>query len=162
MNPSSLHALIIDRHFGELSDEGCELLEHYLAENAGARAEAERIVESLSITQTVMLRHPELSRVRGGENPRFAVRRSLHMQWLARAAGVILFAGLAAMAGFTAGRSGSRVAKSELAGAPIAMSPAKPNNASPWARYRMAFDPTGSGVQVVRVDPVGAENSGPR
>jgi hypothetical protein len=47
--------LIIDRHFGELSPEAAELLEHHLAaECCDARAEAERI---LSIARKLVLAH---------------------------------------------------------------------------------------------------------
>ena len=40
MKPESLNALIIDRHFGELSPEAEELLEQHLATHVEARAEA--------------------------------------------------------------------------------------------------------------------------
>ena len=62
MNSTSLHALVVDHHSGELSPEVAELLETYLGENADARAEALRIREALSITEETVLRHPELGR----------------------------------------------------------------------------------------------------
>ena len=51
MNSTSLLALIVDQHSGELAPEVVELLEAYLAENADACAEAERIRNALSVTE---------------------------------------------------------------------------------------------------------------
>jgi hypothetical protein len=58
MNPQSLHALVIDRHFGELSPEAAELLDHHFAQDPAARDEAERILQSVTITGEAMPRHP--------------------------------------------------------------------------------------------------------
>ncbi|MDZ4405832.1 hypothetical protein [Prosthecobacter sp.] len=147
MKPESLHALIIDRHFGELTPEASELLELHLAQNADARAEAERILASLSVTHDAVLRHPELARVMPApveKNIVRAPRRSLVPSWLARAAVIALLAGTA---GFFAGRSESRMATRDVE------SPTQtPHKESPWAKYRMSFDPAGEGMQVVRVD----------
>ncbi len=148
MKPESLHALIIDRHFGELSPEAGELLEHHLANHAGARAEAERILQSLNATRDAVLRHPELGRVPINERVSApAPRRIFVMPWLARAAAVLLLAALVGAGGFIAGRSGSQTASSGPAEVQAA-----PRKESPWARYRMTFDPAGAGMQVVRVD----------
>jgi anti-sigma factor RsiW len=147
MKPSSLHALVIDRHFGELTPEATELLELHLAQNADARAEAERILASLSVTHDAVLRHPELARVmpaRVGKSAAPALRRTFVMPWLARAAAIALLAGAA---GFFAGRSKSRMASGDIE------SPTQtPRQENPWAKYRMSFDPAGEGMQVVRVD----------
>lgn len=147
MKPESLHALIIDRHFGELMPEATELLELHLAQNADARVEADRIQASLSVTHDAVLRHPELARVMPAPVQKSVVRvprRSLVPSWLARAAAIALLAGAA---GFFAGRSESRVASSDVE------SPTPtPRQESPWAKYRMSFDPAGEGMQVVRVD----------
>lgn len=151
MNPQSLHALIIDRHLGELSPEATELLELHLAQNAGARTEAERVLESLNVTRDAVLQHPELAHV----TPVVKVittpmRHRNVILWMARAAAVILFAGLTGGSGFLAGRSGvpsSLEVKTQVATA----TPLTPRKDSPWARYRMAFDPGGNGMQVVRV-----------
>lgn len=147
MKSSSLHALVIDRHFGELTSEAAELLDLHLAHNADARAEAERILASLAVTQDAVLLHPELARVAPVPMGRVvtpAPRRSFIPSWLARAAMIALLAGAA---GFFTGRSESRMAS----GGVEAPAPS-PRKASPWARYRMSFDPAGEGMQVVRVD----------
>ncbi len=156
MKPESLHALIIDRHFGELPPESVELLEHHLANHPGARAEAERILQSLAVTRDAVLWHPELARVAAtmpAAAPR-AASRSSFMPWLARAAAVLLLAALAGAGGFVAGRSDSQpVAASGAA----ETTRATPRKESPWARYRMTFDPAGAGMQVVRVDTANLE-----
>lgn len=147
MKPSSLHALVIDRHLGELTPEAAELLELHLAHNAEARAEAERILASLAVTHDAVLLHPELARVTPAPVEKAVVpapRRSFVPSWLARAAVIALLAGAA---GFFAGRSESRIASGG-----VEASTPPPRKASPWARYRMSFDPAGEGMQVVRVD----------
>lgn len=149
MKPSSLHALVIDRHFGELTPEAAELLDLHLARHPEARAEAERILASLAVTHDAVMRHPELARVMPASVEKIAApvpRRSVIMPWLARAAAIALLAAIAGVAGFVAGRSESRVAESSKAAAP------SPRKESPWARYRLSFDPAGQGMQVVRVD----------
>lgn len=148
MKPESLHALIIDRHFGELPPEAVELLELHLTADAHARAEAERILATLAVTREVVLRHPELARVPVmpvGKEIERKPRRHPFPSWLARAAAVALLAG---SIGFFAGRSGSSsVVENGL------VQPASTfYKESPWARYRMTFDPAGEGMQVVRVD----------
>lgn len=159
MNPSSLHALVIDRHFGELSPEAAELLELHLAENASAQAEAQRILRALAVTQKTVMQHPELARVplaekmpsSGTAQPR---RGASLMPWLARAAVVLLLAALTGAGGFLAGRSSARSAAATVpASKAEALAAATPTRKeSPWARYRMTFDPVGQGMQVVRVD----------
>ena len=161
MNPSSLHALIIDRHFGELSPEAAELLDLHLAQNTAARAESDRILTTLGVTRDAMLQHPELARVPPQlktVSPALASApagaRTLFSPWLARAAAIVLLGSLIATGGFMAGRSSvpSISAPSTVAvAASPALSPAQ-RKASPWARYRMTFDASGSGMQVVRVD----------
>lgn len=150
MKTSSLHALVIDRHFGELTPEAAELLELHLAHHAEARAEAERILASLAVTQDAVLRHPELARVAPAPVEKAVVsaaRRAFIMPWLARAAVMALLAAVTGAAGFYIGQSGSRT----TADAVEAPAPS-PRKAGPWARYRMSFDPAGEGMQVVRVD----------
>lgn len=149
MKPSSLHALVIDRHFGELTPEAAELLDLHLARHPEARAEAGRILASLAVTHDAVMRHPELAHVMPASVEKIAApapRPSVMMPWLARAAAIALLAAIAGVAGFVAGRSESRVAESSKASAP------SPRKESPWARYRLSFDPAGQGMQVVRVD----------
>ncbi len=156
MNPSSLHALVIDRHFGELSPEAAELLELHLASDADAQAEAQRILRALAVTQKTVLQHPELARVAWVDKapvpaPAGPPRRAAPMSsWLARAAAVLLLAALTGTGGFLAGRASSAVAMTE-AQAPTAP-PEPARTESPWARYRTTYDPAGLGMQVVRVD----------
>lgn len=150
MKSSSLQALVIDRHFGELTPEAAELLDLHLAHNTEARAEAERILASLSATHDAVLRHPELAHVTPAPVEKAAVpvpRRFFVTPWLARAAAVALLALVAGIGGFLAGRSESRMTSGTLE-PPVN----PPHKASPWARYRMSFDPAGEGIQVVRVD----------
>lgn len=152
MNPQSLHALIIDRHFGELTPEAAELLEHHLAQNPASRAEAERILDSLAVTGDAMLQHPELARVASPQKAKTtSLWRPAFTTWMMRAAMLTLLAAAAAAAGFFAGRSGAS-SRPEPRIIAASSPPAQPPNSGPWARYRMTFDPTGSGMQVVRVD----------
>jgi anti-sigma factor RsiW len=154
MKSESLHALIIDQHFGELSPEVAELLELHLASHPSALAEAERVLQSLNVTRDVVLRHPELARVTSVEKRVDSVpRRTSAMPWLARAAAVLLLAALTGVGGFLAGRSESQTVTST---APETK--AAPRKESPWARYRMTFDPAGDGMQVVRVDTANLED----
>lgn len=163
MNPSSLHALVIDRHFGELSIEATELLEMHLAENADAQAGAQRILRALAVTQKTVLQHPELARMPFVEKtPEPASSQPLHrpirmtLPWLGRAAAVLLLAALIGTGGFLAGRSSASssamIALEAERPAPAPAISTPPRKESPWARYRMTFDPAGQGMQVVRVD----------
>jgi anti-sigma factor RsiW len=151
MKPESLHALIIDRHFGELSPEAAELLELHLAENISARAEAERLLSTLSITRSALLAHPELARVAPAEvkSTPTAIKRVAWLPWIARAAAVLAFAAVAATGGYLAGRSGDSNRDVVIASVASASSPPK---SSPWARYQVNFDPSRNGMTVVRVD----------
>ncbi len=141
MKPESLHALLIDRHFGELSPEAAELLEHHLATHAPARAEAGRLLATLTTTQAAVLQHPELARV-PATTPSHRAHRPHWHSWLARAAAVLMLAGLAGTGGYLAGRGGP----------PPPLAAATPRPGSPWAKYRMSFDPAGTGIQILRVD----------
>ncbi len=141
MKPESLHALLIDRHFGELSPEAAELLEHHLATHAPARAEAERLLATLTTAQAAVLQHPELARVPASP-PARRRPRPRWLPWLARAAAVLTLAGLAGSAGYLAGRGSP----------PPPLAAATQRAGSPWAKYRMSFNPAGSGLQVLRVD----------
>lgn len=156
MKPSSLHALVIDRHLGELSPEAVELLETYLADHPNAQAEAERIAASLQITHDAVLRHPELVARPEAAAPAVPARKTprrsswIH-SWVARAAAVLLLTAAAGSAGFMAGRSEApgTMTVAEVTSPPAAQA----RKESPWARYRMTFDPAGEGLQVVRVAP---------
>ena len=148
MKPESLHALVIDQHSGELSPEMEELLEAYLATHAAAREKAARMVEVLRLTGETVARHPECVRVFSPSEIK-PVRETQHKWapplWL-KAAAVVAFSTLTAAGGFHLGstRPGDSGIASEA--------PAAPRKDSPWARYRMALDPLGGGMQVVRVD----------
>ena len=148
MKPESLHALVIDQHSGELSPEMVELLEAYLATNPTAREEAARIVEVLRLTSEAVARHPECVRVFAPTEIK-PVREVRHKWtpplWL-KAAAVVAFSTLTAAGGFYLGSA--RPEDSVIA----STTPVAPRKDSPWARYRMALDPLGGGMQVVRVD----------
>lgn len=158
MKSSSLHALVIDRHLGELSPEAVELLEAYLAGNAAAQAETERIVASLTATRDAVLRHPELVARLEAMPAAVTTAQPRHRtawihSWMARAAAVLLPAALTGAAGFMAGRSeGPAPTLAVVAPSSSSSSSAQPRKESPWARYRMTFDPAGEGLQVVRVE----------
>jgi len=153
MNPTSLLALIVDQHSGELTPEVAELLESHLSENAASRAEAERIRKTLAITEETVLRHPELVRVDG--EPLAGVRssserRRLAPSWLAKAAVITLLAALAGAGGFFVGQKNPPITADvpTVADGPVRTS----RKASPWARYRVAPDPGGGRMQIVRVE----------
>lgn len=152
MKPSSLHSLVIDRHLGELSPEAAELLDLHLSKDATARAEADRILHALTATQDAVMHHPELAHVTPPiEKTATAPARPNRawVPWLARAAAVAL----ACTAGFIVGRTDSRPPDSAAnSGNASPFAPDTPRKDSPWARYRMTFNPAGEGMQVVRVD----------
>lgn len=161
MNSMSLHALIVDQHFGELSPEVAELLENHLGQNAEARAEADRIKQTLAVTESVVLRHPELVGavpVDPVERQGLPRRRGFGASWLAKAASIALLAGLASTAGFFLGRNQDPApATTTLATTDAVERP--PRKDSPWARYRVAPERSGAGMQVVRVDTANLDNS---
>jgi len=144
MKPESLHALVIDHHAGELPPEVADLLESFLAMNAPAREEADRLLNALDVTSRTVKLHPELSRcVEPIAQPK--VKRKTAPMWL-KAAAVLALASLTSAGGFFAGKthSGASIIASAM---PVAV-----RKDSPWAKYRMAVDPGGGGLQVVRVD----------
>jgi hypothetical protein len=152
MNSTSLLALIVDQHAGELAPEAAELLEAYLAQSPTARAEAERIRSALALTEQTVLRHPELARAEAtevrDEHACFRARRPAP-SWLARAASIAVLAALTGIGGFVAGQ---RSAHPPVA-APVAANVERPpREDSPWARYRFASDGSGGGLQVVRLE----------
>jgi hypothetical protein len=159
MNSRSLHALIVDQHFGELSPEVTELLETHLEQNATSRAEADRIRQTLVITEDAVLQHPELARIGiddSAERQRNSPRRLIGASWLAKAASIALLAALAGTAGFLFGKKQENVRPTTS----LAMAGATqltPRRDSPWARYRLA--PEQNGLQVVRVDTASRDNS---
>ena len=153
MNTESLHALTIDRHFGELSPEAGELLDHYLAQNPEARSESERILQSVSVAGEAMALHPELARVGPAAKPKpVSTLRQPIKTWLMRAAAVVLLTATAAAVGYVAGRSGTPQQPSTPVLAAASQNTTSPENPGPWARYRVSYDPAGTGMQVVRVD----------
>jgi anti-sigma factor RsiW len=139
MNAESLHALTIDRHFGELSQEAAELLDHYLAQNPAARTESERILESVAATGDALARHAELVRVSPVLKPRrpAAFWRSMTPA-LMRSAALVLLALTAAAVGYVAGRSTSASSPDAPVVATAAQTSASGANAGPWARYRVS------------------------
>ncbi len=164
MKLSSLHALVIDRQCGELSPEAIELLDLHLAQHAEARAEAERILQTLHITREAVVRHPELGRVAplavgpAAAAPTLSLKRSrfVSLTWLARAAAMVLLVAVTTAGGFLAGRSSVPAMvqnqKPAASSRAITLAQANPRQSSPWAQYRMSVDPSGEGVQVQRVD----------
>jgi hypothetical protein len=154
MNTPSLHALLIDQHMGELAPEVVELLEAHLAGNASARAEAERIRQTLAITQQAVQAHPELARVGHDESTseQGASPRRNSMIWLAKAAAIAAMAGLAGAGGYFAGQNSEPAFTAPPVPAIAAALPPVPRKDSPWARYQIALEPGGAGLRVVSLD----------
>jgi anti-sigma factor RsiW len=153
MNSTSLLALIVDQHSGELTPEVVELLEAHLTENSGARAEAERIRKALALTEETVLRHPELARVPTAESvaPRVAAEhRRVVPAWLAKAASIALLAGATGAGGYFMGQKNPAATMSPSVATDDTARP--PRKDSPWARYQFASDRAGGGMQIVRVD----------
>jgi hypothetical protein len=153
MNSTSLLALIVDQHSGELAPEVVELLEAHLTENAVARAEAESIRKALALTEETVLRHPELARVPAAESvaPRVVTeRRRAVPAWLAKAASIALLAGVTGAGGYFVGQKNATTTTSPIAATDDKTRP--PRKDSPWARYQLASDRPGGGMQIVRVD----------
>jgi len=149
MNATSLHALVVDQHFGELAPEVAELLEEFLAENAKARAEAGRIREALTVTEETVRLHPELARLEVAES-HWSARGKRNFPWLARAASIAALATLTGVGGFLAGQTHQPVSNPAANTAGDLARP--PRKDSPWARYRIASDQGSTGLQAVRVD----------
>jgi anti-sigma factor RsiW len=152
MNTTSLLALIVDQHAGELTPEVAELLEAYLAQNPTARAEAVRIREALAVTEKTLIHHPKLARVENVHTANSSLapkgRRQFTASWLPKAASIAVLAVLTGAGGYFAGRKAS---PRSADGIVIAEATSRlPRKDSPWARYRFASD--GAGMQIVRVD----------
>ncbi len=150
MKPESLHAMVIDQLSGELSPEVAELLEAYLALQPAARKEAEHITETMMLMSATVAGHPECVRVWEQDEikPARMPRRKMMLPMWMKAAAVIVFSTFTAAAGFYAGANRFSTSSSAIAD----MAPVEPRRDSPWAHYRMALDPHGRGMQVVRVD----------
>lgn len=152
MKPESLHALVIDHHSGELTPEVVDLLEAYLALQPAARKEVAEIESVLTLTSTAVAQHPECVHVWSrkditpGHKP---ARKKVLPMWM-KAAAMIAFSALTTAGGFYAGSRHLGDVASSPALASVAS--ATPRRESPWAQYRMALDPHGGGMQVVRVD----------
>jgi anti-sigma factor RsiW len=154
MNAQSLHALIIDRHFGELTPEATELLAAHLAQNPEAQAEADHILRALATTEQAVLEHPELVQMGSSEKKQPAAESSvkkgwLSAAWLARAAAMVVLLGVSGVTGFFAGRIQSPAPATPTV-AVTTIAPQAPRPDSPWASYRLAPDSEG-GLRAVRV-----------
>jgi anti-sigma factor RsiW len=155
MNAQSLHALIIDRHFGELSPEATELLAAHLAQNPEAQAEADRILGALAITEQTVLEHPELVQMGSGDKKNVPAAQPVKKGWftpavLAKAAAMVLLLGVSGVTGFFAGRTQPLAPPSPTV-ASANVVPQTPRSDSPWASYRLAHDPNSGELRAVRV-----------
>jgi hypothetical protein len=161
MNMPSLHALLIDQYLGELAPEVVELLESHLAQNAPARAEAERIRQTMVITQQAVQAHPELARVGNGDSApvQGPPARRNSMAWLAKAAAIAAMAGLAGAGGYFAGQNSEPAFTAAPLPAPATTLAEVPRKDSPWARYQIAHEPGGAGLRIVSLDRA---NTNPR
>lgn len=157
MNAQSLHALIIDRHFGELSPEATELLAAHLAQNPEAQAEADRILGALAITEQTVLEHPDLVQMGYGEKKLAPVEAAptVRKGWftpavLAKAAAVVVLLGVSGVTGFFAGRTQPLSSPTPTVASVNVVTQA-PRSDSPWASYRLAHDPNSGELRAVRV-----------
>lgn len=155
MNTQSLHALIIDRHFGELSPEATELLAAHLAQNPQAQAEADRILGALAITEQTVLEHPELVQMGYGEKRPAIAEPAKQKGWftlsvLAKAAAVVVLLGVSGVTGFFAGRT-QPLAHPTPTVAAVNVAQQTPRSDSPWASYRLTHDPSSGELRAVRV-----------
>ena len=148
MKSTTLHALVIDHHLGELPPEVEELLLHHLATNPGARAEAEHILAALQTTQETVIAFPELAQPSPEVTAPTLLSPKNRAPWLRRVAIAALFAAATSGAYF-AGKFSIGTANETVS---------SPPKTSPWARYRMTPASNGSGMTVVRVDRSGNEN----
>jgi hypothetical protein len=154
MNKNHLQALIVDQHFGELSEAEANSLEALLAADAGAREEARHIHAALATIRRTVLKHPELARPSGAAEEILPVRANGNR--LAMAAAVAFAAALGGSAGFWAGHSYSTT--SPQAARPVPKAAARADG-SPWTRYRIASNPGGAGLQIVRLETSKANNT---
>lgn len=170
MNATSLHALIIDRHLGELAPEVSELLAEHLERNPAAQAEADRILRALSTTEQAVVQHPELARV-DSPSARPAAplslaapapaaasaskKRDSNLQWLARAAVFLALLAVSGVSGFVMGRKEVASSPSSPSVPPVTLvqsTAKKPRPDSPWANYQLSDQPGSGALRVVRVD----------
>lgn len=153
MNRQSLQALIIDHHFGELSPEDAKSLEARLAVDTEAQAEARQIRATLATAHRTVLMHPELVRLSEPAVERISVPANGNWSWLALAAAIVFLTVLSGSVGFWVGRSCSttQATASSQDTSPIPKAAAPVEN-SPWTRYRIASNPGGAGLQIVRLE----------
>jgi hypothetical protein len=137
----SLQSLVIDHHFRELSPEDAKSLETRLAAEPEAKAEAAKILATISTVRRTVLAHPELVKAPAVE--RMPV--SAQVNWLALAAAAVFLVALSGSVGFWAGQTFAKPrAGMAQANAPVGK--------SPWTRYRIASNPGAAGFQVVRLE----------
>ncbi len=130
MTTSQIQALLIDESLGELSEEASALLEAWLAAFPEDRAEAERIRSAVGLTEAAVVSRPlDLAPDATIAFPAPAPRAPLVL----RLAASVALLGLAAAAGFLAGKGGRDSAPSRPAVADGERSSAP----SPWAQYRV-------------------------
>lgn len=152
MNRQSLQALIIDRQFGELSPEDSKLLETLLETDSAAREEADRIRATLETAREVVIMHPELARIRESVIGRLPEPLEESWSWLARAAAILALAALSGFGGFLAGRVTPPVSLSTVVQPVSQPKTGTPVENSPWTQYRIASNPAGAGLQIVRLE----------
>lgn len=151
MKSESLHALIIDHHFGELAPDVAELLEDYLHDHPEAEAERHKILAALDAAGRATYRFPHLVQFNPASvsaTPAVRWRFATHT-WL-KAAAVVAFASISGSVGYFAGRS--ELTSSIRTAPALASGVMMKSSSSPWARYRMTPSPSGAGFRVTRID----------
>lgn len=147
MNPRSLHALLVDQASGELPPETTELLEAWLADHPEAAAEAASVARACAAARSALESTPALVRPdieQAASSPPVTWSRPL-----ALAAAVTLACGLS----FLAGRHTSPPSGVQPPPAPVAaLTPPPLQGPVPWTRYKIAQNPRGGGLTVVRLE----------
>lgn len=138
MKTTNFQALIIDHHFGELSPEVVELLEHYLAEHPHAREEADKILETLGVMKLAV--SPVIQESMQSAKSHWSYLKPF---CLALAAAVAVLVSVMALWKPEATPPVARVAHVSTSSAPVA-----------WTKYKLSLDPLAGGIEVLRVqDP---------
>lgn len=148
MKPESLQALLVDCELGELSPEGAELLEAWLAEHPEAAGATPSIRRTCATAGAAMRRFPELVQPESRAVPLYPFR--FRLAPLALAASLLVLLGGTAWLGFRAGRASVPevvAANHRLVGNALPTHPVRADG--PWARYQLVSDPRG-GLNVIR------------
>ena len=144
MKPEVLRALLVDRELGELPPDVKELLDAYLEAVPEARTEVDTTTRTLSVARETVRRFPELARTSEAEaEPNIVSMIPWLAPWLARAAALIVVAGLSVWIGYRAGVSGGGAGQTLTAAHVV-----DHRYDGLWTRYQVAYDSHRAGFVV--------------